>query len=95
MVTTKHLKTRDEELKINIDSQLGERAEKKLNSSKNANFMNNNSLRSSLTKAAISSKKINDKQNFGFNSFIGSGNTPQDLKMQQRKKARNGFASGK
>ena len=95
MVTTKHLKTRDEELKINIESQLGERAEKKLNSSKNANFMNNNSLRSSLTKAAISSKKINDKQNFGFNSFIGSGNTPQDLKMQQRKKARNGFASGK
>ena len=57
--------------------------------------MNKNSLRSSWNKAAISSQKINDKQNFGFNSFIGSGNTPQDLKMQQRKKARNGFASGK
>ena len=98
MVTTKHLKTRDEELKINIDSQLGGRPEKKLNSSKNTDFMNNNSLRLSdrgWNKAAISSKKINDKQNFGFNSFIGSGNTPQDLKMQQRKKARNGFASGK
>ena len=95
MVTTKHLKTRDEELKINIESQLGGRPEKKLNSSKNTDFMNKNSLRSSWNKAAISSQKINDKQNFGFNSFIGSGNTPQDLKMQQRKKARNGFASGK
>ena len=82
MVTTKHLKTRDEELKINIESQLGDRPEKKLNSSKNMDLMNNNSLRSSWNKPSISSKKVNDKQNFGFNSFIGSGNTPQDLKMQ-------------
>ena len=82
MVTTKHLKTRDEELKINIESQLGDRPEKKLNSSKNMDLMTNNSLRSSWNKPSISSKKVNDKQNFGFNSFIGSGNTPQDLKMQ-------------
>ena len=42
----------------------------------------------------MTKQKIHDKQiKFGFNSFIGSGNTPQDLKVQTAKKARLAHAT--
>ena len=95
MVTTTHLKTGEEELKINLESHLNEKPEKKLNSSTNMDFINSKALRSSFTNVSTSNQKINDKhKNFGFNSFIGSGNTPQDLKMQSSKKARYANAAG-
>lgn len=76
IVTTKHLKTGEEELKINLESQLGERPEKKLNSSTNMDFINSKALRSSFNNAASNQKMSEKSKNFGFNSFIGSGNTP-------------------
>ena len=63
-------------MKINLESQLAEQPEKKLNSSTNMDFINSKALRSSFNNAASNQKMSQKSKNFGFNSFIGSGNTP-------------------
>ena len=94
MVTTSNLETADEELKITASTE----HETKRLTATNIHPQINKALRSSFNESSAKNQKIQDKQiNFGFNSFIGSGNTPQDLKVQTAKKVRlgNGNASAK
>ena len=88
MVTAHNISSIGEEFKLEHELESGDLVPK-LHSGTNANLQINRPLRSSFNEPIAPKQKIHDKQiNFGFNSFIGSGNTPQDLKVQTAKKAR-------
>ena len=81
MVTTHNIGNTNEECKVKPLKIQNNTDTDKLK----LNTVLRNSVEKTESKLFIDEKQIN----FGFNSFIGSTNTPQDLKVQSKKKIGN------